>query len=289
MAIKVVHLQNAGANALEVRRMIAALTADAEGVVGSGDLAVSEKSGTPDMSVDVAIGRWFVKGTETTFQGTYFLENDAVKNITIAAADASNPRKDLIVALIEDAADGAGPGNLGDIQVVTGTPAASPVEPTAPPNSLELAMVDVPALDTSIENAQITDRRVRYDDWKAWTPTLDQGGSVTFSTNTGITHYSKIGRTIIARIGITATAVGTASNSIIIGGLPAAVDVNAFGGSFWYNDPGGSPVNMTGIVFGSSTTEVKLLQDAAASSLGVAGPTIAIGDTIYATIIYEAA
>lgn len=152
------HLQNAGANADEVRRFIATAIGDSDGVYAAGDLAVTEKSGTPDMSVDVAAGRIFVKGTEATYQGTYFAENDAAFNVAITAADATNPRKDLVVVRIQDAVY-SGSTNDITIEVVTGTPAASPAEPAVPANSFELAMIDVPANDTSIENAQITDRR----------------------------------------------------------------------------------------------------------------------------------
>ncbi|RMH71871.1 MAG: hypothetical protein D6683_14270, partial [Actinomyces sp.] len=53
-----VHLQNAGANADHVRRLIASLSLDAgAGIVSSSHLKVTEKSGTPNMSVDVAAGR----------------------------------------------------------------------------------------------------------------------------------------------------------------------------------------------------------------------------------------
>jgi hypothetical protein len=153
------HLQNAGANADEVRRFIATAFADSEGVYAAGDLAVTQKSGTPDMSVDVAAGRILIKGTEATYQGTYFAENDNVLNVGIVAADATNPRKDLIILRVQDAVY-SGATNDITIEAVTGTPAGSPVEPTLPANSFELAMIDVPANDPSIENAQITDRRV---------------------------------------------------------------------------------------------------------------------------------
>lgn len=171
------HLQNAGADADEVRRFIAAVVGDSDGVYLPGDLAVSEKSGTPDMSVDVAAGRVYVKGTEATFQGTYFAENDAVFNVAISAADAVNARKDLIVVRIQDAVYSGSTDDI-TIEVVTGTPSGSPVEPTVPANSYELAMIDVPALDTSIENAQITDRRAQLQTSAA---TLTTGRTISLS------------------------------------------------------------------------------------------------------------
>jgi hypothetical protein len=122
-----------------------------------GDLAVAE-NGTPNMTVNVAAGRIFIPGTESSFQGIYEAEARSVTNLAIAAADATNPRKDLVVAKVQDAAYSGGV-NSWSLVVVTGTPAPSPSEPAAPANSWVLAMVDVPALDTAITNSQITDRR----------------------------------------------------------------------------------------------------------------------------------
>lgn len=129
------------------------------GIVSSGDLAVSQ-NGTPNMSVNVATGMGFVFGTEATGQGAYHVYNDATKNITIAAADATNPRKDRIIARIKDQSY-SGAVSTFSLEVVTGTPAASPAEPTLPANSFELALVNVAAAATSITNANITDRRTR--------------------------------------------------------------------------------------------------------------------------------
>lgn len=142
------------------RQLVESLVGGREGVVGAGALAVTEKAGTPNMSVDVAAGSAFVDGTLAAAQGVYHVTNDAVTNLTIAAAHATNARKDLVVAKVEDAAY-TGATNAWSLAVVTGTPAASPAEPATPANSLVLALVDVPALDTAIGNAQITDRRPR--------------------------------------------------------------------------------------------------------------------------------
>lgn len=125
----------------------------------STDLAVSQ-NGTPNMGVSVAAGTAFVKGTSATFQGLYHVFNDAAKSITLAAADATNPRIDLIVARIRDAAYVAGSSNTWTLEAVTGAAiGATPFEPPLPVSSLLLATVNVPAGATSITNANITDRR----------------------------------------------------------------------------------------------------------------------------------
>src|SRR5262245_58308947 len=94
--------------------------------VGSGPTELQvPQDGTPNMSVNVAIGHAWVDGTENASQGTYHLYNDATLNVAISAAHATNARKDLIVARIKDAAY-SGASNAGSIEVVTGTPAGSP-------------------------------------------------------------------------------------------------------------------------------------------------------------------
>lgn len=155
---------NASNIAEDLRRLMAVLATDAEGVVEPGGLEVTEKSGTPDMSVDVAAGRAWIKGDEDSFQGTYFVENESTTNLAISAADATNDRIDLVVAKVEDS-DYSGATDAWSLAVVTGTPAASPSAPSAPDNSITLAQVDVAALASSIVDADITDSRSQ---WKPW-------------------------------------------------------------------------------------------------------------------------
>lgn len=132
-----------------------------EGVVGSGDFAVSERAAGANMSVDVAAGQCWIKGDDNaTLQPTYRYREAAVTNLAISAADPTNPRKDIVVAEILDATF-AGVSKLGRLRAITGTPAGAPVEPALPNNALKLALIDIPALDTAITNSQITDSRIR--------------------------------------------------------------------------------------------------------------------------------
>jgi hypothetical protein len=122
-----------------------------------GVLAVTQ-NGTPNMSVNVASGHIYVPGTESGKQGVYSCLNDATLNVTIAAADPSQPRIDIIVAQIRDAFY-SGASNDFRIVAVTGTPAGSPSAPATPANSLVIATIAVAAGVTSIVNANITDNR----------------------------------------------------------------------------------------------------------------------------------
>lgn len=154
-----IYLQAGSHPAEDVRRWQRVITTGAEGVLMSGAfLAVTEKSGTPDMSVDVAEGSALILGTEGTYQGTYFVENRGTENLVIAAADATNDRWDIVVAKVEDS-DYSGATDAWSLAVVTGTPAASPADPTLPDNHIPLARVVVAALDSSIEDADVTDLR----------------------------------------------------------------------------------------------------------------------------------
>jgi hypothetical protein len=152
-----IFLQAGSHPAEDVRRFVASAF-PFTGVYGISDLAVTEKSGTPNMSVDVAGGRALIPGNEATYQGTYFVENRGTENLVISAADATNPRIDLIVARVQDAAY-SGATNAWSLAVVTGTPAASPTAPDAPENSIVLARVAVAASASSITDANITDYR----------------------------------------------------------------------------------------------------------------------------------
>jgi hypothetical protein len=130
------------------------------GVVNAGDLVVAQ-NGTPNMSVNVAAGRAFIRGTQAAGslqQGVYSFFNDGTVNLAISAANATNPRRDLVVAQVRDA-NYSGSSNDARLFVVTGTPAASPVDPAVPVDCLVLARVAVAANATTITNANITDLR----------------------------------------------------------------------------------------------------------------------------------
>lgn len=133
----------------------------AEGVLASsglGTLAVTQRGAGANMSVDVAAGVCAVMGDENNVQGLYGCVNDATKNVTIAAADPTNPRRDLIVARVQDAFYSGGT-NAWSLAVIQGTPAASPSDPAMVNNAVCLARVTVPAAASSIVNANITDLR----------------------------------------------------------------------------------------------------------------------------------
>jgi hypothetical protein len=131
------------------------------GVRRTGDLAVSQ-SGTPAMSVSIALGWAAILGTTQSNMGVYVVYNDAATTATITAADATNPRIDRVCLTVNDSAYTGSLNNVS-VNVVAGTPAGSPTAPATPANSISLATVAVAAGATTITNANITDTRVRTD------------------------------------------------------------------------------------------------------------------------------
>lgn len=130
------------------------------GVANSTSMKVTQ-NGSPNMSVNVALGAAFIRGTISALQGVYSVTNEATVNLTISAANAVNPRRDLVILQARDNAFDSGGINDARLVVVAGTPAASPVDPSLSsyPNALVLARVAVAANATSVTNANITDLR----------------------------------------------------------------------------------------------------------------------------------
>jgi microcystin-dependent protein len=112
-----------------------------------GALAVTQHS-SGDRSVDVATGSAWVYG--------YMVTNDASANVAVAANSSGNPRIDRII-LRNTVATGI------TIEVLQGTPAASPAAPALTQNSttyeISLAQVYLANGYTQILTANITDER----------------------------------------------------------------------------------------------------------------------------------
>lgn len=119
---------------------IIAAGAAGTGVVGSG-CAVTPNSSGVNLNVNVAAGTIAVAGVQAAVA--------AATNVTVGAANATNPRIDLVVS-----------SSSGVISVTAGTAAAVPCMPNVPASSVALAEVYVPAAATSITANNIRDCRV---------------------------------------------------------------------------------------------------------------------------------
>lgn len=107
------------------------------------------ESDTPAKSVKVNTGQVIINGA--------MYEVDAFETVNIADNASGNPRIDRIVARLDYV------NRLMEIDVVAGTPAASPTAPaltqTVSTYEISLALVAVANGFTTIEDAQITDQR----------------------------------------------------------------------------------------------------------------------------------
>jgi hypothetical protein len=191
-------LQNSAAHSAALFRQAGYSPWIGGGPIGIGDLVVTAQ-GTPNMSVAVAAGRAWIPGSQVanvsggTFstQAGYFALNDGPATVTISTANATNPRIDLVYIAVQDSFY-SGSNNATVLGVVTGTPAASPVAPAAPSNSLVLAQVAVAANATSITSGNITAARNRAQLYSspflttaATNPTSWWVGQPIFETDTG--------------------------------------------------------------------------------------------------------
>jgi hypothetical protein len=127
------------------------------GILGYKSLRVTASTG---LTLAVASGPVLLQGSGAT-QGAYVLINNADDSVVLATANSTLARKDAVIARVYDTTDGVGGnGNQWFIDKVTGNPAASPVLPAIPVDSILLAEVNVPAAASTITSGNIIDRRV---------------------------------------------------------------------------------------------------------------------------------
>jgi hypothetical protein len=185
------------------------------GIIGSSSLAVSQAS-TPGMAVQVAAGWGAIVGSLTTNMGVYQFYNDAATQLSVTAANPTNPRIDRVVVTVNDSYYSGATNNV-TFAVIAGTPAASPVAPATPPNSIALAAINVAAGATSILDANLVDSRLPV------TTNLPVGDLTQVSAGTGITVTNATGPVPIVAINTAVTADLTTSQTLTNKTLTAPV------------------------------------------------------------------
>jgi len=209
-------LQN-GSHPAENDRLTMQAVFNTTGVIGLTAVPTSlqvTQSAVPGMSVQVALGHAAIVGTTQSNMGVYTAYNDAATTATITTANPSNPRIDRVCLTVSDAYY-TGALNTVAINVVAGTPAASPVAPATPANSISLATIAVAAGATSILNANITDTRTE-------TTTLlpsNPGDITAVSAGTGLTGGGTSGAVTLATdatipVGYATTATAAATTTL---------------------------------------------------------------------------
>jgi hypothetical protein len=150
-------LQN-GSHPAENDRLTTQALYATTGIIGSSSLAVSANS-PAGMSVVVASGWAAIIGDIQPNMGSYVGFNDDDVVLTIATANPTNPRIDVVCMTVNDSYYTGALDNVV-LQVIQGTAAGSPVAPAIPDNSITLANVLVGATVTQINTGNITDTRV---------------------------------------------------------------------------------------------------------------------------------
>ena len=213
-------LPDKGAGASDIQSImfgvyLKALWAGVEGVdcVLAGCAVTAQ--GSPDMTVAVAKGAVLSNGV---------LKAVTAGNATITTADSTNPRIDLVVV-----------NSSGTKAVRAGTPAASPAPPALTANDVLLAVVYVPASDTTISTNQISDLRVMRT----------QGPITIYKTTVAETTNTTLA--VIEALNKTASGV-TIPNGLLLAGRSLRVRI---GGNMLWNN--GTPTVRVAILYGGTT------------------------------------
>lgn len=125
---------------------------------GCTSLRVQQQA-TASMNVDVLAGPLV---SERTGQGPYLGWSESTVTVPIATANATNPRIDVMYAVVYDQASiPTDPAHGPVVDVLTGTAAASPTAPTnLPDGAVKLAEIRVNANASTITTSNITDKRM---------------------------------------------------------------------------------------------------------------------------------
>lgn len=156
----------------------------------------------------------------------------AAADVTIGAADGTNPRIDLIVVT-----------SAGALAVRAGTAAASPKPPARTTNDVVIAAVYVPASDTTIATSQVTDMRVLRENG----PIVIYKTTTAETTNTtaaAIHALNKTGSGVVIPNGLFLAGrklrVRLGGNMLLNSGTPTVRVVITYGGTTMFSDISGA-------------------------------------------------
>lgn len=252
----------AGANITEntwrrfMRRMRGDLVSGRSGVIRDVANTLQVYDDNTGLQVKVKTGEVWIEG--------HWGEITAEKTVPIATADATFARKDRIVA----AADFV--NNTVDVYAVTGTASGSPTAPAVTQDAtkweISLAIIDVPANDTSI-SSQTTDARHYLD--------LPHLAKV---TNADVTVNNSTTFTTVTQLTIPVSA----SRVYALEGLLVFTSSTVADAKIRCNGPSGSSMRLVGnrLVLGvaNSTGDIEARADAINTTFAMGGAdAVAVG------------
>jgi len=261
----------------------------AHGLGRSGDLAVTQ-NGTPNMSVNVAAGGAFIRNGESADGGAYHAYNDATVNLSVDAADPSDPRHDLVCIAVLDS-EYSGSDDEAQLGIVTGTPAGSPADPAVPDNCIVLARIVVAAGVSSITTAAITNLAQVARPWNtSWGRVYSASPLSTFNFTNSIGDSSTFTWSSLAgrRYEVTVTAefltAGTTPHVATVSVRTSAnADINA-NVLRWTSRNASEQYKASGVfIYSPNTTathtwKVSAISSASTSTQSIAGATVIVKD-----------
>lgn len=169
-------MQGGSYSAAQMRRAAfawaARTSANQEGTIAGGLLSATDmqlSAAASGLVVNTSVGACIIGGSEASNQGGYHAFLSSTNSTTLATANATNPRVDIICATVGDPdytlPSGATSGQV-TIQAVTGTPTSGASLSnlsgvgTLPGSSLLLGYVLVPAAATSLTSGDIANKAV---------------------------------------------------------------------------------------------------------------------------------
>jgi hypothetical protein len=170
------YMQSTSYAALDFRAQTCAAWSGAGVVPSSAEALQVTETGPTSLAVQVSTGAAVILDTRGATGSNKFLamSGAAAALVTLTTADATNPRIDRIVLRVRTTELGDA-STSGSVEVVSGTPAGSPVAPATPTGAISLATVAVGAGVTAITNASITDTRTYAD--ASYRPPIGATGS----------------------------------------------------------------------------------------------------------------
>lgn len=177
-------------------------------------------SGGSNFTWNVAAHSGVIDAETAAAAGPYMYATDGTDTGTITAANATNPRVDIIYVQINDnTQDGSGLESVV-VGYLAGTPAASPVAPSPPTTrGIVLANINVPAVGGGNPAASWVAPTFGVSPWTAYTPALM---NITIGNGTVRARYQQVGKTVTGEVLITAGSTTTFSAATLSVSLPVA-------------------------------------------------------------------
>lgn len=143
------------------------------------------------LSVQIAAGLAVIQGSASANAGAYAVCSDSIVTLTCSTADPVNARIDLVCATVTDLGSSS---STAAVQIVTGTPAASPAVPATPSNSIALCQVTVAASATTLSSGNLADVRPYYAAAGGITPITNASMAPVAGPSSGYVHNIATGR-----------------------------------------------------------------------------------------------